>query len=521
MHDLLNEPLIGIRTAAGASRVSLPALLARLAGGEPLEYTGLRPHQADPWHVFLVQIAASVMARQVPSHALPADPDFWRAGLLDLAGGQANAWQLVVDEVTQPAFMQHPLASTDELAAFKPKAATPDELDVLVTAKDHDIKSSRMDKADPEAWLLAVLTCQTTSGYLGAGNFGSVRMNGGFGSRAVVSLVTDPAPAARFAEEVAVLRGLRGRSDEKGIRFVTRGTVLTWLNAWSRQSAQWSVQQVEPWFVEAVRPLRLVARGGAIRAFATTSEARQMGPKTLENGDVGDPWLPINVNDKKKGRSALTVSASAWSPELLCKLLFQDGFELTPLQRPRAGMTGASWFIGSVLVRGQGTTEGFHRFALPVPARARGWLAKPDERDRLARFAKDLLADAKEVEKTLRGALMVLADGGPENVDFNNDTLQAWSRAALDGQALGWTDRFFPTLWQATEQEPVAVRDRWRSELAARAREALDDARRRLPLPSSRRYRAQVRARGYLEGSLRKKGLIPQRTEYTTEEESA
>lgn len=521
MHDLLSDPLIGIRTVAGDSRVSLPELLARLSGGEPLDYTGLRSHQADPWHVFLVQIAASVMARDSAHTTLPADVAFWRAGLIELGGGLESAWQLVVEDVTKPAFMQHPLESNDALGAFKLKALTPDELDVLVTAKDHDVKLARMDESDPEAWLFALLTCQTVSGYLGKGNFGSVRMNGGFGSRAIVSLVSDTMPGPRFVEEVGVLRALRDTAALRSLGFVDRGGVLTWIQRWSRQAEQWLFQQLEPWFVEAVRPLRLLALHGAIRAVAAASEARQIGAKTLDNGDIGDPWLPINVNDRKKGRSALTVSGSAWSPDLLCRLLFQDGIELTPLQRPRKGMSGTSWLVGSVLVRGQGTTEGFHRFALPVPARVRTWLAQKDERDRLGRFAKELIGDAKEVERTLSGALMLLADGGPESIDFQDETLKAWSRGALEGHNLGWTERFFPTLWRIAEQAAETVREEWRGELTTRARESLDDAHRRLPLPSSRRYRAQVHARGYLEGSLRKKGLIPERAEHAAEENTA
>lgn len=521
MHDLLNDPLIGIRTTTGATRVSLPELLARLSAGEALDYTGLRPHQADPWHVFLVQIAASVMARQPVAAPLPTDAASWRTGLLDLAEGEPTAWELFVDDVMRPAFMQHPLGSAGELKVFKPKADTPDELDVLVTAKDHDVKSARMGAVDPEPWLFAVLSSQTTSGFLGAGNYGSVRMNGGFGSRAIVSLVVDPMPAPRFVEELAVLRDIRGSVGAGGLGFVSHGIVLTWLRPWHRDTAQWLPTQLEPWFIEAVRPLRLVVAQEGLRAVAAASDARQVGPKAVDNGDVGDPWLPINVNDKKKGRSALTVTGSGWTPEVLCRLLFQDGIEPTPLQRPRTGMTGLCWFVGSVLVRGQGTTEGFHRFALPMPGRARDWLAKPDSRDRLARFAKDLLGDAKEVDGTLRAALIVLADGGSDDVNFRDDTLQAWSKAALDSHVLGWSDRFFPSLWCAVEDEPAAVRDRWRRDLVTRAREALDDAHRRLPLPSSRRYRAQVRARSYLEASLRKKGLIPERPQHTAEERAA
>lgn len=134
MHDLLRDPLIGIRTSAGAVRVNLPELLAALVGGEVDAYTSLRAHQADPWHVFLVQLAASILARNPAVTVPPSDPNFWRAGLLELADGVSSAWELQVEDVRQPAFLQHPLASADELSHFKPnepKAHTPDELDVL------------------------------------------------------------------------------------------------------------------------------------------------------------------------------------------------------------------------------------------------------------------------------------------------------------------------------------------------------------------------------------------------------
>ncbi|BBD78364.1 hypothetical protein [Hydrogenophilus thermoluteolus] len=105
MHDLLNDPLIGVRMPRGERRVSLPELLAALSANEVEGYTGLRAHQADPWHVFLVQLAASIQAR-CPTNSLPTDREYWCNGLLNLA--DANAWHLVVEDVTQPAFLQHP-----------------------------------------------------------------------------------------------------------------------------------------------------------------------------------------------------------------------------------------------------------------------------------------------------------------------------------------------------------------------------------------------------------------------------
>jgi len=44
MHDLLNDPLIGIHTPArGDEAVNLPDLLALLSAGVPLTYTVLAP----------------------------------------------------------------------------------------------------------------------------------------------------------------------------------------------------------------------------------------------------------------------------------------------------------------------------------------------------------------------------------------------------------------------------------------------------------------------------------------------
>ncbi|MGK9517800.1 hypothetical protein O6467_23905, partial [Salmonella enterica subsp. enterica] len=92
--------------------------------------------------------------------------------------------------------------------------------------------------------------------------------------------------------------------------------------------------------------------------------------------------------------------------------------ELTALQRPRPG-DEPGWFVASVLVRGQGTTEGFHRVELPVPPKARMALFSAASRDTLAHFAQSLLTDASGVMAALRTALTVFAEGGPETADFD------------------------------------------------------------------------------------------------------
>lgn len=522
MHDLLSDPLIGVRTSDGyVGKVSLPGAISGLLCGSIDDFTGLRAHQADAWHVLLVQLAASVMARHSQRVDPPTDEAFWRGSLLDLADGHASAWHLVVDDVGLPAFMQHPLKDAHGANAFSRMFRHPDQLDVLITAKNHDVKAERARSDDVELWLYAVVMLQTVSGYSGARNYGSIRMNSGTGSRCVVSLVSDTSVAARFREELAVVRTMRARLLTGSLPYQSRGVVLTWLTPWCRQGHQWILSDLEPLFVEAVRPLRLKMCDGHIRALASTSDARQIGPRTIENGDIGDPWLPINEADKKKGRSALTVGASGWSPALLSDLLLQQSFELTELQQPRAAMQRHAWFIASVLVRGQGTTDGLRRVAMPVPAQALPLLARPATRAQLGQAAAKLRDDAAEVQKSLFAALMSLASGGPESVKQDSKVLAAWAAVCVEPFTRSWSERYFEALWRLASEPLADVRAAWQVQLVEHARRTLRAAEARVPTPGGRRWRGRVNAKAQFYGSLRKKGLVPDASNEPAAEVSA
>ena len=60
---------------------------------------------------------------------------------------------------------------------------TPDALDILPTAKNHDVKSSRVASPDFDEWIFALISLQTMAGFYGRGNYGIARMNSGHGSR--------------------------------------------------------------------------------------------------------------------------------------------------------------------------------------------------------------------------------------------------------------------------------------------------------------------------------------------------
>jgi CRISPR system Cascade subunit CasA len=525
MYNLLSEPLIGICTANGNDRVTLPELLARLSAGKVEGYTGLRAHQADPWHVFLVQLAASIQAR-FPTDTLPTDPTYWCNGLLDLADGQESAWHLLVEDVTKPAFMQHPWKSWEEEAkdygvevkrgkvSYEPKATAPDELDVLITAKNHDLKIARIHPDLSEAWLYALVIYQTTSGFLGQGNYGIVRMNGGFASRPIVAWVRDRHPSRRFVDEVQQLKAMRP-SVLSTYGYRERGIVLTWLKRWDRSAPQHTLAELEPWFIEAARPLRLRPFEGGLIALGATSKARQIGPKSLENGDVGDPWIPFNAQDKKKGLSALTLSQKGWTPQLLTDLLFQKGYRLTPLQEPKPG-EGVAWFVASCLVRGQGRTEGFHRVEIPVPPKARMALFHKPTRDTLGHLAQALLTDAGNIQSALSVALTVLAEGAPEKPDSKR--IDEWLKQAGNDFARRWEALFFPTLWRGAEEMHETVRADWQQTLVDAAQALLDEAHERMPLPTNRTWRAITQGQSVFHALLSKHQLpMPRITRNSTQ----
>ena len=58
-----------------------------------------------------------------------------------------NPGMLVVDNITKPAFMQPPASSKKREKDYKTAVGTPDELDMLVTSKNHDLKMAVATRA--------------------------------------------------------------------------------------------------------------------------------------------------------------------------------------------------------------------------------------------------------------------------------------------------------------------------------------------------------------------------------------
>ncbi|MCP5134083.1 MAG: type I-E CRISPR-associated protein Cse1/CasA [Gammaproteobacteria bacterium] len=499
--NLLTEPVFRVQATAGAMAMSLPGLLAALGADAVGSLPGLQRHQEDAFHIFLCYLAGAVLARAGVQN--PVQPEaFWRAGLRQLAGRDDDcAWALVVEEVTQPAFMQAPLVNKADWAAFKPKADTPDALDVLPTAKNHDLKATRVINAAAEAWIYALVSLQTMSGFFGQGNYGIARMNGGFGSRPCVGLWKNERPGGRFQREVHRLLDVRLELLNPPYPYLTDGRVLLWVLPWDRASSL-DLKTLDPFFIEIARSVRLVSSAGQMRAWSASTSAARLGAKAL-NGLVGDPWIPINL----KTNGALTVSDTGFTPELVHNLLFEQGFVAAAMQQPIAAETSVMGFYTAVLIRGQGKTDGFHSVVLPIPAKARSALFRRGaERQRLADLSKRGLNDAADMQrKVLKPALYAWLEAGE---------VSAWVEQAGHLFTARWQPAFFDWLWGTvdTTGDDVA-RLPWLQTLEGNARDTLADAIARFPARTGRYYRSRVRANGVFSGCLFK--IFPELKEIT------
>ena len=164
---------------------------AALSRGEAWSFPALRPYQHEPLHAFTAQVAALALIR-VGLDEPPGEDAAWRELLLALTSGEPEAWKLVVEDWSKPTLLQPPVVTAANRGDHKNRLPIPDALDMLITAKNHDVKKERIVQATEEDWLFALVTLQTTEGFLGAGNYGISRMNGGFASR--MSLGVRPHP---------------------------------------------------------------------------------------------------------------------------------------------------------------------------------------------------------------------------------------------------------------------------------------------------------------------------------------
>jgi CRISPR system Cascade subunit CasA len=495
LNNLLEDPLLGIEDDTGRShKVTLPALLARLSHGESTGLTGVQAHQQHAVHAFLVQLAALALAR-AGTGDVAHDEVSWRALLMGAAaedGAGAEAFALVVGDLAKPAFLQPPVPEGTLSALSNQHCRPSDQFDVLVTAKNHDVKIGRVEQPSTEDWILALLTLQTMHGYSGAKNYGIARMNGAYGSRPCIAFASGEGIAPRFRRDVAALLGERAALVARYGNSAHLG--LVWIASWDGTTSL-SLADVDPFFIEICRRVRFtVAEDGSLVAHRGTSTTRRIDAEAIQ-GNTGDPWTPVARKDGK----ALTMAEAGFVYDRVQDYMFGE-WSRGAAGEPRDDGTDRLW-LGQVFVRGQGTTGGYHERWVPIPPKWRRRFACTGERGPLGALAQGWVGLAAEAwRRVLKPALLTLLQGGPDKLKFDDARADGFRRrldAAIDSE-------FFPFLFDHADCSPEVANAAFEKMLVELARLQLYAALDSVPLPSARRWRAEALAYRVFFGAARK-----------------
>ncbi len=509
-HSLLDEGMFHATGADGAvACLSLPEVLARLSAGEDLTFTALRPHQRPAWHAFLVQLAYLALEGEEdlnPPRSSVAWADKLRA--LTPTHPDDGPWHLLNADWQQPAFLQPP-CSAARAADFKRSADAAQDIDVLVTARHHDEKTGKLPlRSDAlDALVYALVLLQGWSAFLGAGNYNTMRMNGGFSSRPQFRLAYARGTGPEFLRDLTVLLGAQGElADLFALQHPHANLAelhgLLWLPPWDEGSLPLS--SVHPLCLEVCRRVRLVRDGGQLLLRRASSNAMRVAGKD-RRGDVLDPWVPIVAGDEPK---ALTAQAHSLRYRSLQALLFDHDKVRKPLlampsQAERRVNQPGTW-IAQVLVSGDGGTDGFLHRELPMPAQVLTQLtsASATLADRSRQFV-NLAGTASG--KVLRSALLQFIDGS-DDVDWKNRDFTRAIEPWVDKYEDDIDEAFFVHLFNTIEEglADTAAQQQWVAWLAQSARTHLAASAAALPTRDGSRHFARARAERFLRLSLRK-----------------
>jgi CRISPR system Cascade subunit CasA len=489
--------------------LSLPQVLARLSAGEDLSFTALRPHQRAPWHAFLVQLAYLALELEEDPRAPRVAAD-WADRLRTLTPGFEDdaPWCLVNADWQRPAFLQPPCSPT-RVADFKRTADSAQDIDVLVTARHHDEKTGklplRVEALDELVYALVVL--QGWSAFLGAGNYNTMRMNGGFSSRPQFRLAFQRGSGPEFLRDVTALLDTR---DELSAAVEVRNAgslvgeqhLLLWLPVWDEGSLP--LASVHPLCLEVCRRVRLVKEGTRLLLRRASSNAMRVAAKE-QRGVVLDPWVPIVRGDEAK---ALTAQSHSLGYRSLQAILFDTArYELPQLARPtererRVNLPGT--LIAQVLVSGDGGTDGLLNRELPIPAPVLSRLAS--EPAAIAVRSQQFVALAGLASgKVYRSALLQFVDGS-DDVDWKNRDFTRAVESWVDRFEQAVDEVFFVQLFAtiANTQDDIEAQRVWVRWLCQAMQSQLLAAVDSLPTRDRSRLFAQARAESFMRLATRK-----------------
>ena len=509
MYNLMLDPIISIRESNGAiGQYNLPQILSKLMWDTVMSFLRLRPYQRHSWHALLVQLSVIGMQKSGMSE-VPVEADQWRLLLQNLTNEFPNdePWQLVVDDVSNPAFMQAPVVGN--YSDYKHLVETPDNLDLLVTSKNHDVKQDIAIVNRPEDWLFAILNLQTMGPYFGRGNYGIARMNRGYSSRPCLGLAPyEGHLGAHVKHDIDnMLRNSSSKTRSNYDEYDIDGTALLWLKPWDGRTSL-SIRDLHPDFIEICRVVRLIRSETGIKARRGNTKVRRIQAKAL-SGNTGDYWTPVEINDQK----ALSISQGGFTYQLLTQLLLsrKATWQLPLAMKVPSGTDGQWKLVARAIARGKGKTEGYYeRNDIVIsPPTAKGFMSRGEERETLANICAAQLEEIKEVANALGFAIALVASGGKDRGELAKDDRAASIpyKKKLDEFAdsifFHYLDKRF-LAWQGKDSEQSGrLRLRFVRELIFRAEELLDLAIDSVLYPAVRKFRARAKGKSGFHGMLR------------------
>lgn len=509
--SLLDDPIIRWRdTASNEVRAgSLPDVFATLAANEIRDFPALRTHQRHPWHAFLVQLAVIALHRAGCNEPWTGAAS-WRNALMALTPDHLDgaAWCLV-SPPDKPAFMQPPVPGEDP-SGWKP-AHTPDAMDMLATAKNHDLKVARMHHAQPDDWVFSLVSLQTQDGFGGKMNYGISRMNSGRGSRLGVGIaVTHGMPGLRWRDDIKSIMSKREDIAETyGLAKARNGHTLLWLIPWSgkKEESPLEIRDLDPLYIEICRRVRLSILSGQIKGYKSTSE----GPRVTgaHKGATGDPWTPVNLPSKKYPNGcSLSIKESGFNYAVMSRILSMNGFQHGAAWRLCDWPADSSLSItAQVVSRDQGKTEGYHERQLPISPKTRR-LIEIGRQSVVGTLASKRVEAIKSMRFILHDSLVVLFASGKTGNQVNMSVAKKAERFALSFEKAE-DARFFDDLTlhiEAEDSQQEDVYTTWLVGLAGRAEHALRAAFDAGPRNTMQRYKARSEALRYFNGGLRGRG---------------
>ena len=449
--------------------------------------------------MFLVQLGALALWKAGRT-VLPEDSSVWAGLLCALTPDHAadEPWCMVVEDRTKPAFLQPP---AHEKLRWWP-VETPDELDVLITARNHDLKRTVARGAEVDDWLFALVSLQTTAGYDGNRTYGIARMNGGSSSRPMLALAPAgrakscaPNPSEWWSRDVRRLLADRNGSPRG------KEPALLWCLDWP-EGEQLHPHEIDPWFIEVCRRVRIVDNPSGLSAIQASSKAARVDAKAY-HGNVGDPWAPVHA----AGGKSLTLSAGDFGYKRIADIMFGVEWQVPLLATPGPDEAAHDMvLVAEALARGNCRTDGFKSRTVPVPNRVVPLLRSTTA----AEISKLQIEEIGVFDGALRDAVALFAARGTwEGVRTARYAVAAPARRRFDGVA---DSLFFPHLWRRLEAgndgEPEAIERAghdFRKALFDAARAELAESLQNVPCPVIQRPRGEARAWTAFHGRVRKR----------------